>query len=82
MSFTRIRYFHLFCASDTDFYQNKRETQVHVDKKLTLSNWADLWYRDYQSQVQVSTDDEEEVELLQKNLRHVLLEKRVFLSAQ
>ena len=36
-------------------YQNKRDAHVHVDKKLTLSNWADFWYRDYQSQVQAST---------------------------
>ena len=36
-------------------YQNKKDAHVHVDKKLTLGNWADLWYRDYQSQVQAST---------------------------
>ena len=36
-------------------YRNKKDAHVHVDKKLTLSNWADLWYRDYKSQVQAST---------------------------
>ena len=36
-------------------YQNKKDAHIHVDKKLTLSNWADLWYCDYKSQVQAST---------------------------
>ena len=36
-------------------YRNKKDAHVHVDKKLTLSSWGDLWYRDYQSQVQPST---------------------------
>lgn len=31
-------------------YQNKKDAHIHVDKKLTLSNWADLWYCDYKSQ--------------------------------
>lgn len=25
-------------------YQNKKDAHIRVDKKLTLSNWADLWY--------------------------------------
>ena len=36
-------------------YQNKKDAHIHVDKKLTLSNWADLWYCDYKSQVQAAT---------------------------
>lgn len=36
-------------------YRNKKDAHVHVDKKQTLSNWADHWYRDYKSQVQAST---------------------------
>lgn len=36
-------------------YQNKKDAHIHVNKKLTLGDWADLWYRDYQSQVQAST---------------------------
>mgnify|MGYP002644130023 CR=1 FL=1 len=36
-------------------YRNKKDAHIRVNKKLELSSWADLWYRDYQSQVQAST---------------------------
>ena len=36
-------------------YQNKKDAHIRVDKKMTLSNRADLWYCDYKSQVQAST---------------------------
>ena len=36
-------------------YQNKKDAHVRINKKKTLSEWGDLWYEDYQSQVQAST---------------------------
>lgn len=36
-------------------YNNKVDANVHVDRKQDLGSWAELWYRDYQSQVQAST---------------------------
>lgn len=36
-------------------YQNQLDANVHVDKKLTLGEWSEIWYADYASQVQQST---------------------------
>jgi hypothetical protein len=36
-------------------YQNKKDAHVRINKKMTLGDWGDTWYQDYQSQVQAST---------------------------
>lgn len=36
-------------------YQNHQDSNIHIDTKITAGSWGDLWYRDYQSQVQAST---------------------------
>lgn len=36
-------------------YKNNRDAHVRLDKKITLSECAARWYKDYESQVQAST---------------------------
>ena len=36
-------------------YKKNKDANVHVNKKLLFGQWADLWYKDYESQVQAST---------------------------
>ena len=36
-------------------FQEQREANIHLDKKLSFGEFADLWYGDYRSQVQPST---------------------------
>lgn len=36
-------------------YRIQMENNVHINKKLAFGPWADMWYRDYESQVQPST---------------------------
>ena len=36
-------------------YRNQTDMHVHTDKNLTLAEWGETWYEDYESQVQAST---------------------------
>jgi len=36
-------------------YRNQADMHVHTDKNLTLAEWGETWYEDYESQVQAST---------------------------
>ena len=36
-------------------YRNNKDANIRVDKKLLLGDWAETWYKDYESQVQAST---------------------------
>jgi len=36
-------------------FKNQAQDNVHVDRKILLSAWADTWYADYETQVQPST---------------------------
>lgn len=36
-------------------YQHQVDENVHIDKTLDFSRWADMWYSDYRSQVRPST---------------------------
>lgn len=36
-------------------YKNQCDQDIHVDKAMTFSAWADIWYADYKSQVTAST---------------------------
>lgn len=36
-------------------YRNNKDAHVRLDKKLSLKDWAETWYKDYESQVQAST---------------------------
>lgn len=36
-------------------YRNNKDANVRLDKKLLLKDWAETWYKDYESQVQPST---------------------------
>ena len=36
-------------------FKEQREANIHLDKKLSFGEFADLWYADYRSQVQPST---------------------------
>ncbi len=36
-------------------YRNQIAENIHVNRSITLNDWADEWYADYQTQVQAST---------------------------
>ena len=36
-------------------YRNQADMHVHMEKSLTLAEWSETWYADYQSQVAAST---------------------------
>ena len=36
-------------------HQRQVEENIHIDKTMSFSRWADIWYADYQSQVRPST---------------------------
>ena len=36
-------------------YKNNKDKGVQVNKSMTFSDWADTWYKDYESQVAAST---------------------------
>ena len=36
-------------------YRNNKDENIHLNRKMTLSEWGEIWYSDYQTQVQAST---------------------------
>lgn len=36
-------------------FQNQVDAHVHINKRICIGSWGDLWYANYKSQVQPST---------------------------
>ena len=36
-------------------FQTQKESNIHIDREMTFSKWAEQWYADYKGQVQPST---------------------------